>query len=221
MDNIKKYWHVIAGVVCVIILGAVYLIRDTSPVATISQDTSRVLLVDTNNPTETAAANPTNPTNAEQPTNPQPPEEPQDIVVHIAGQVNNPGVYTMPANSRVNDLLELAGGATEDADLSLVNLAAFLQDAQQIIIPAEGDEYFIQQAQAQAGQTGQTGGLININTADATQLATLPGIGATIANNIINHREENGPFATIEQLQNVPRIGATTFQNLRDLITVG
>ena len=69
--------------------------------------------------------------------------------------------------------------------------------------------------------TAQNTGLVNINTADATQLTTLPGIGATIANNIIAHREANGFFTSIEQLQNVPRIGATTFSNLRDLITVG
>ncbi|MCL1988344.1 MAG: ComEA family DNA-binding protein [Firmicutes bacterium] len=250
MEHIKKYWHILVGCLCVVVLGAVYLIRDNSPAA---QPNHERLLVASGENTQIAQTEPSEPLQSQQSEpiaetveNPveipvetlaeTPIEQvPQNIVVHITGEVTNPGVYTIPADFRINDLLELAGGATDDADLSLINLAAFLQDAQQIVVPAYGDEFFtpeIPQTSQTAAVTQNTGqntgqntaqntGLVNINTADATQLTTLPGIGATIANNIIAHREANGFFTSIEQLQNVPRIGATTFSNLRDLITVG
>lgn len=202
MEYIRKYWHVIAGVACVAVLGTVYLIRDNAE-PTVHTAAERTVIT---GPAGITAAEPVEMALA-------------DIVVHIEGAVNQPGVYTMPYGSRVNDVLTVAGGATAEADLARINLAAFLQDAQQIIIPTiredgEADPW----PEPAAGQGA--GGLININTADHGQLMTLPNVGPVLAGNIISHRETNGPFATVDDLLNVPRIGAITLENLRDLVTV-
>lgn len=199
---IRKYWHIIAGLVCAAVLGFVYTNGQNRQ---ITPQTERAVLI----------------SSAEEETPVEIVSEPvmqNDITVHIAGAVFLPGVYTLPYGSRVNDVLTLAGGATGEADLARVNLAAFLSDAQQVIIPAESDEIIIAADAAQPVQNG--GGLVNINTADAAQLTTLPGIGPVIAGNIINHREANGLFDTVEQLLNVPRIGEGTLNNIRDLVTV-
>ena len=197
MNCIRKYWHLLAGIIAVAALSIFYLLQGgTQPTIHTPERTAIEIA-----PSNTYIA---------------PPEQQEDIVIHIAGAVYQPGVFTLPYGSRVNDALNMAGGATDCADLARVNLAAFLKDAQQIIIPRETDEFEIFQAPAQS----DSGGLVNINTADERLLTTLPGIGPVIAGNIISHREANGPFNTIEELGNVPRIGATTLNNLRDLITV-
>ena len=204
MDYIRKYWHILVGAGCVIVLGVVYLVRGSPGPAIYTAAERRVITA------------PTVYTDAEEPAEP---EVMPDIVVHIEGAVNQPGVYTMPYGSRINDVLALAGGPTEEADLARINLAAFLEDAQQVIIPItreDGEDDFVPEQAAPA----QGSGLININTADQAQLTTLPGIGPVIAGNIIAHRESHGPFATIEELRNVPRIGAVTLENLRDLVTI-
>ena len=195
----RKYWHFLAGLVCVAVLGFVYL----------RESEEQPIVVEQRTPI-TAAAFDDEEEDAVQ-------EVPGDIVVHIEGAVNSPGVFTLPHGSRVNDVLALAGGPREDADLARVNLAAFLADAQQIIIPAEGDEIIAPEVNPQAEEDS---GLININTANEQMLRTLPGIGPVLAGNIITHRETYGPFATVEELQNVPRIGPGIMNNIRNLVTV-
>jgi len=207
MEYLRKYWHILAGIICVAVLGGVYFLRDTESPA--MHDINRTLITEISEDTDEAVA----PLDI-------PPPAPLDVVVHIEGAVARPGVYTVPYGSRVNDVLLLAGGATGEADLARINLAAFVEDAQQIIIPTEGQELpegsqAIQPAEADDGQ-----GLININTASASQLTALPGIGPVIAGNIINHRDVNGSFNTVEDLRNVPLIGAVTLDNIRSLITV-
>jgi len=144
-----------------------------------------------------------------------PPVQQAEIMVHIAGAVVQPGVFALPYGSRVYDVLNLAGGATSEADLARINLAAFLTDAQQVIIPTEADE-----AEAVVSEAEPADGRININTADERLLATLPGIGPVLSANIVAHREAHGSFTSIEQLQNVPRIGAGIMNNIRELVTV-
>jgi competence protein ComEA len=197
MDILRKYWHIITGVLCVAVLGAVYLGGRAEPDITVE----RTVLV---SPAEerSAVAEIT-------------PEVIADIVVHIEGEVLRPGVYTLPQGSRVNDLLTLAGGSTTEADLARVNLAAFLDDAQQVIIPTIGQEV------AHSPQGQAAGGLVNINTADAAALTALPGVGAVTAGNIVSYREANGLFNSVDDLINVPRIGESTMERLRELITVG
>ena len=206
MDYIRRYWHILAGLMCVAVLGFIYFRGQGAQAA---PQLERVAL-------GADAAYTVEPETVE-----TVPDAPRDIVVHIEGAVNSPGVFTLPYGSRVHEVLALAGGATEDADLARVNLAAFLQDAQQVIIPTEADEIDYLADSAVDNQANQPGsGLININTADAGQLMTLPGIGPVLSGNIISHREANGPFDTVEQLINVPRIGTGILNNIRDLVTV-
>jgi len=211
LDFVRKNWHILAALAVVVVLGAVYLMRMGGDSALPERTVLNPVLATDLPPAEQEEQSVVM---AEELA------EPVEIVVHIEGAVNNPGVYAVSEGSRVNDLLILAGGATDEADLSRVNLAAFLQDAQQIIIPIYGEEFVQLEQTTATGQGSGGSGLVNINTADAAQLTTLPGVGAVIANNIIAHREANGPFATIEQLTNVPRIGAATLANLREFITV-
>ncbi|MCL1845544.1 MAG: helix-hairpin-helix domain-containing protein [Defluviitaleaceae bacterium] len=143
------------------------------------------------------------------------------IVVHITGAVNSPGVFDLPEGSRVRDALALAGGARDDADLEhpALNLAAPLHDAMRIIIPVEGeeiDDIFIS-AQAPAAATD---GLIDLNAATSTELQTLSGIGPVLAQNIIDFREAQGGFSSVEELIHVSGIGETRLNNLRPHVTV-
>ncbi|MCL1995876.1 MAG: helix-hairpin-helix domain-containing protein [Defluviitaleaceae bacterium] len=148
------------------------------------------------------------------------PANPTSIVVFISGEVNYPKVLELEYGSRVIDALEMAGGATPYADLNRINLASFVLDEQHIVIPAIGQELeVVGTAQPSTTAVG-AGGLVNINTADLQTLTTLPGIGPVIGQSIINYREQNGHFSSIEQIQNVTRIGPAIFRNIRELITV-
>ena len=138
-----------------------------------------------------------------------------EVTVHIAGAVNKPGVYRLDNGSRVQDALDMAGGPTDEADLNRVNLAAFLKDAQQVLIPAEGAPLETGYASGAAADSR-----VNINTAGLRELTALPGIGEVIAGNIVAYREKNGPFAQAADIKNVPRIGDRTFENIRELIVV-
>ncbi|HEX6917734.1 MAG TPA: ComEA family DNA-binding protein [Phycicoccus sp.] len=138
------------------------------------------------------------------------------LIVDVAGWVRRPGVYEFLPGARVIDAVEEAGGARGGADLSLLNLAAPLVDGQQILVPKEG-----------AGTTsgtgvvpGATGGLVNLNTADAATLETLSGVGPALAAAIIQYRTEQGPFTTIDQLDEVSGIGPATLEELRPHVTV-
>ena len=145
------------------------------------------------------------------------------IRVFISGEIYQPDVYDISSDARVVDLLNMAGGATVYADLNRVNLAAFLEDASHIIIPAIGEEFpeGFEDATTGTSVVGDVAtGLININNASATELTQLPGIGPVISQNIVNHREQNGNFRSIEEIQNVTRIGTAVFENIRHLITV-
>lgn len=156
------------------------------------------------------------------PAAPTPSVAPETVTVHVVGQVRAPGVYDLPAQSRVTDAVNAAGGALDDADISAVNFARTIVDGEQIYIPKPGEQP-PSGAQQPAGSTGgsaSNGGLININTASATELETLPRIGPAMAQRIIDYREANGGFAAVEDLRNVTGIGESTFAGLRDLVTV-
>ncbi len=139
------------------------------------------------------------------------------VIVDVAGWVKQPGVYEMVAGDRVIDAIERAGGARKGAELSALNLAAPLIDGSQILVPRTG---------ATTGTPGSGGtapggtALININTASATELEALPGIGEVLAATIVQYRTENGPFASVDQLEDVSGIGPSTLEDIRDLVTV-
>ena len=163
------------------------------------------------------------------------------IYVDVCGAVANPGVFQLAAGSRVFQAIEAAGGYLPEAALTCVNRAGVLTDGQQLYIltqeemerqgldPAEMAGASDGQMNGSAG-TGQNTGIaaqaqqdnrININTADETQLTTLTGIGATRAQAIIAYRQENGPFAAIEEIMNVQGIKEGTFAKIKDEIVVG
>lgn len=158
-----------------------------------------------------------------------PPPTPLPLVVHVSGSVTNPGVYTLSIDSRIKDAIEAAGGLLPEADVQRLNLAAPLQDGDLIWIPAIPQPLANPPANI-ATETPKdsrlltpsaaSDGLININMATLEKLDTLPGIGPVKAQNIIDHRDTNGPFMTIEAIQEVNGIGPVTYERLKDLITV-
>jgi competence protein ComEA len=156
----------------------------------------------------------------------QPPQnqiqEPESFIVDVKGQVKMPGVYSSSQDERVIDVVQRAGGVTENADESKVNFAEHVQDAMVIYIPAKGEEGNIQQGLiSNPSETGGTKqGKINLNKADENELQNLPGIGPSKAAAIMEYRETNGQFKSVEDLKNISGIGDKTFDKLKDLITV-
>ncbi len=152
---------------------------------------------------------------------------PAPLTVFVNGAVVAPGVVKIPANGRLQDAIAAADGFTEDANTAVVNLAQPLQDGVQIYVPAiddEGETAVIQPSsvviEAAPAETGSNGGQININTATAAELETLPGVGPSTAAKIITHRQENGDFANIEAVMDVSGIGEAKFAAMSALITI-
>lgn len=138
---------------------------------------------------------------------------PTTIVVHVSGWVVSPGLVELPAAARMGDALAAAGGARPGARLDSVNLAQPLGDGQQLVVPGPGD--------VPAGPTGAgdpAGGLININAATAAELEALPGVGPVLAERIVAHRQDMGPFQTVEDLLGVSGIGEAKLASIRDLV---
>ena len=175
---------------------------------------------------------------------PGPTAPPAKIVVHLTGAVINPGVYETAPNQRLNDVLQMAGGPAPDADLSGVNLAAYVKDATQYRIPSVADaapapaamESAAMESAAMASGGTVTNGTaangtssaatacaepVNINTATADCLTTLPGIGSVKAQSIVDYREQSGPFVATDQITAVSGIGSATYRRIAALITVG
>lgn len=148
--------------------------------------------------------------------------EPVPIKVFVCGAVANEGVYELPEGSRVYDAVLAAGGFAEDADETYVNQADFVSDAQKLYIPtkSEADEMKEAAKAPEESASGESGGLININTADESALTTLPGIGQARARSIIDYRQQNGPFEKPEDLMKVSGIGQAGFDKLKTYITV-
>lgn len=141
------------------------------------------------------------------------------VVVHVSGAVVSSGVYELPEGSRVSDAIDAAGGMADDASGDALNLARILNDGEQVIVPTAEER--MQELQAAADGGASPAGKVNINTATAEQLDTLPGIGESTAQKIIADREANGPFSSPEDLKRVSGIGDKKYAELADLITVG
>lgn len=153
------------------------------------------------------------------------------IVVHVAGAVHHPGVYPLSEGARVADAVRAAGGAHPDADLNRINLASVIGDGAHIHIPERGADppslvpietpapRATSDASAPPGATS-TPGPIDVNTADAAALETLPGVGPATADAIVAWREQHGQFHSIDQLLDVPGIGPSKFSRIEPLVTV-
>ena len=192
--------------------GAVHIIP---PVA----ESSTAEPADVDTPANTAAASP------------RPTEPPDEITVYITGAVVNPGVYVTTADQRLDAVLKMAGGPTQHADLNRINLAVYVTDAAHYRIPStdDADDSPVNSAPYADNPVAEepaepTAALcaapLDINTATAECLDTLPGIGAVRADAIVRHREEVGPFVSIDSITDVSGIGSGTYQKIADLITV-
>lgn len=158
----------------------------------------------------------------------------EEIVVHITGEVKKEGVIYLKKGARIVDAIKEAGGETKEADLSQVNLAYELQDGQKIYIPNKNEkvsQYIIStngetidsngaNTGNESTSTSKEGAKVNINTATQNELDGLPGIGTALAQRIIDFREENGNFKSIEDIQNVKGIGDSKFEEIKDKIVV-
>ena len=143
----------------------------------------------------------------------------QVLFVDIGGAVNSPGVYQVPENTRLFEVIDMAGGLTEDADADHVNRASFVEDGQKIIIPVKGDENTYDSVSDAVVSAYPDSGLVNINTAPAEELQTLSGIGKVMAERIIEYRSSNS-FKSKEDIMSVEGIGNKTYEKIKDSITV-
>ena len=158
-------------------------------------------------------------------------DENSQIIVHIAGAVKKSGIVKLQEGSRIEDAIKLAGGLSDDADITNINLAYVIEDGTKIRIPSKKDEE-IQKEQYIIPDSGietedktnlsnsSSKNIININKANQTELESLSGIGPSLATRIIEYREQNGNFKSIEDIKNVSGIGDNKFENIKSYIKV-
>jgi len=146
----------------------------------------------------------------------------QAVYVHVLGAVAHPGLYVLPSGCRVVDAVAAAGGFAKNADHGGVNLAQVISDGEQLVVPVVGQAPAAapKDAPAAAGASTVAGAKVNLNTASETELETLPRIGPSLAQRIIDWRTKNGRFASVDDLTNVTGIGEKTFDGLKDRVTV-
>lgn len=162
---------------------------------------------------------------------PSEPTPPTELAVHVAGAVKNSGVYRLPPNSRVDDAIRQAGGATANADLDALNLAELIADGQKIYVPRKGETpppTVVASTSTSSASTAPRGEKsapvarfpIDLNTATAEQLEAIPGIGPVLAQRIVDYRRTNGRFNSIDELLEVSGIGQKRLENMRPYVTV-
>jgi competence protein ComEA len=142
------------------------------------------------------------------------------LVVHVAGAVVTPGVYRLPNGSRIHDAIGAAGGAVPEADLHRLNLAAPLEDGVRVLVPRPGDpaETSPSAPSPNAGGGASSRGKVNLNSATAEELAGLPRVGPVLAQRIVEYRQQHGRFASPEDLDAVPGVGAKMLESLLPLV---
>lgn len=145
---------------------------------------------------------------------PQPAPEPKKIIVHVSGQVINPGIVELTEESRINDAVKKAGGTTKFADIDQLNLAAKLVDGEKVYVPRKGEKVTDVIAQKKPKNS-----IININNANKDDLDRIPGVGPSTAEKIIEYRQTKGTFKKIQDIKNVSGIGDKKFENIKAYIT--
>lgn len=145
----------------------------------------------------------------------------KEIVVEIKGEVKNPNIYKLNENSIIEDLINKAGGLTEFADISKINRAEKLQDHIAIVIPNKNDPNSQNTISSSVSASSTQGNsLVNLNTATDIELQSLPGVGPSKAKSIIEYREKNGGFKSIDEIKNIKGIGESSFEKIKDKITI-
>lgn len=151
------------------------------------------------------------------------------IIIYICGAVKESKVVQLKKNSRISDAIEAVGGLNKDADLTNINLAYILEDGEKIYIPKKGEQVQteitstssdFQNSISSSSSSSSKNNKININRATQTELETIPGVGPSTALKIINYREENGKFASIEDIKNISGIGDAKYEKMKDFISV-
>ncbi len=156
-------------------------------------------------------------------------EEEEDIMaVHVTGEVKKPGVVKVKEGSRIEDIIEAAGGLTENADTTNINLAYMVEDGMKIRIPSSNEEDIEEnyisvdsgKRVIMSDESNNSSLIVNINTANETELEQLPGIGPSISSKIVDYRNQNGKFKNIEDIKNVTGIGDSKYEKIKDFIKV-
>ena len=201
MNNFKNNKKIVIIVFAVIIVIIIYFIYNNF----YFEDTGTDIIIEENSITDS--------------------KENDKVIVHITGEINNPGIIELKSGDRIFNAIEKAGGTTENADISKMNLAQVVEDGMKINVPNINDkEIVIEETVPTVSnsdsiqQKKQT--IVNINNASQTELETLPGIGPSIANKIINYRKEKGKFSRIEDIKNVSGIGEAKFEKIKKYISV-
>lgn len=176
-------------------------------------------------PTETSASQDFGaPAQAEEQAASEQDSDVRQVGVDVEGAVASPGLYLVSADARVNDAVAAAGGMTSDADRQRVNLAQKVEDGMQVYVPsceeAPAATGTTTTGAGQASSSGASKGKVNLNTASAEELQTLSGIGPSLSQRIIDYRQANGPFKSVDDLRKVSGIGDTRFKSLKDLVCV-
>lgn len=176
-------------------------------------------------PTETSASQDFEaPAQAEEQAASEQDSDVRQVGVDVEGAVASPGLYLVSADARVNDAVAAAGGMTSDADRQRVNLAQKVEDGMQVYVPSREEAPAATGTTTtgaeQASSSGASKGKVNLNTASAEELQTLSGIGPSLSQRIIDYRQANGPFKSVDDLRKVSGIGDTRFKSLKDLVCV-
>lgn len=211
-----------AVAVLIVCAGGWWLVRSPPP------PTEAALPMATTTPVGTRAAEPVLAPASPASSGTAPVDAAADVVVHVAGAVERPGVYELPVGSRVDHAIERAGGASPTADTGALNLAAVVPDGARVVVPEQGeslpsgaelglDTAGVDGVPSSAG-SGTTA-VVDVNRAAAFELETLPGVGPATAAAIIEERERNGPFATVADLERVPGIGPVRLAAISELVT--
>ena len=221
MNRKKKTWMVAVGIVLFFVAGGVWYYAGYGKTAQNRKEELTGILE-----TSGTQISPVTPSVSQPPEQTTAVKKPS-LVVFICGAVQCPGVYELDAGSRLYAAVELAGGFTEEADGSYHNLARNLTDGERIYVPtlSETEDYSLQQRlEGEVSPEGAAKGaettVINLNTATLEQLTTLPGIGQSKAESIMEYRSKVGGFVAIEEIMNISGIGEAMFDKIKDKITV-
>ncbi len=210
LENLTKKQKIILSIIAILVaIGIIYFINNKNQTNNIELDEN--ILVSNQNTKQMSQ------------------DTEEIVIVHITGSVKNPGIVKLKEGSRIEDAIEAAGGLTENADISNVNLAYVLDDGTKIKIPNLddediGDEDVLSKDSGegiiQEDEKTTNTNIVNINKATENELSTLPGIGNSLATRIVEYRKQNGNFKTIEDIKNVSGIGESKFANIKDFISI-
>lgn len=209
MENLTKNQRIIIFIIIIIIsIGMLYFIYSKNQIKETTNIEDEILI---SNSTEKEES-----------------EKQEQVVIHITGSVKKTGIVKLKEGSRIEDAIEAAGGLTENADITNVNLAYVLDDGIKIKIPSVTDEDIedevisenIGENIVEENNETSKGNIVNINKATESELQELPGIGSSLASKIIEYRNQNGKFNNIEDIKNVNGIGESKYSSIKDLIKV-